>query len=197
MKQLSISLFSEPAVHIACDTLVVPIPRDERPLRGEAGWVDWRICGALSAQLGTGFVTGVRGEAVLLPAPRPLPATRLLLVGIGNTERLEGRILQRGFALVAEKLLSLRTPAAAIAFPGAIDLAYDADFLVQGCLSALSSASTSDTASLSLLIGEAEKCARPLATAMESALGGARQRKIELDISWPEMEAAEARSAAR
>lgn len=195
MKQFSISLFSEPAVHIACDTLVVPVPRDERPLRGEAGWVDWRVCGALSAQLASGFVTGVRGEAVLLPAPRPLPATRLLLVGIGNTERLEGRILQRGFAQVAEKLLSLRTPAAAIAFPGAIDLAYDADFLVQGCLSALSSAP--DTANLSLLIGEAEKCARPLATAMEAALGGARQRKIELDISWPEMEAAEAQSAAR
>ena len=195
MKQFSITLFSEPAVHIACDTLVVPIPRDERPLRGEAGWVDWRICGALSEQLASGFVTGLRGEAVLLPAPRPLPAARLLLVGIGNTERLEGRILQRGFAQVAEKLISLRAPAATIAFPGAVDLAYDAEFLVQGCLAAFSSAS--DAARLSLMVGDAEKCARPLATAMENTFGGARQRKVELDIRWPEMEAAETRSAAQ
>ena len=185
MKQLEVVLFAEPAIRVPADTLVIPVPRDERPLRGEAGWVDWRVCGALSAQLTSGFVSGVRGESVLLPAPRPLAAARILLIGIGNTGRLDGRVLQRCFSTLGEKLLSLRADQAVLAFPGAVDLSYDADLLVQGMLQALSALSGS--ARLTIGIGEAAEREAPIRAALANAAPSAAKRKVDLQLRGPEL----------
>ena len=99
MKRLDFELYSGSAVQVRCDTVVVPVPADERPLRAEAGWIDWRVCGAISSQLASGYMSGQKGEVVLLPAPAPLDATRLLLVGLGPSKRLDGRGLQRAISL--------------------------------------------------------------------------------------------------
>jgi|SRR5579871_1791190 len=66
------------------ELLVAPIFSDERPLRGTAGLVDWRLCGRLSRLLATGRVTGARGETTLLPTPR-LAFGKLVLFGLGSS----------------------------------------------------------------------------------------------------------------
>ncbi len=186
MKQLEFTFFPEPVVHARCDTLVVPIPSDERPLRGDAGWVDWRVCGAISRQMAAGWVEGRRGEAVLLPAPRPLQAGRILLVGLGAVDQLEGRPLQRVFCLMAEKLLALRAQLAVLAPPDAVDLALDAELLIRGCIQALSAARGAARLAIGIAAGGAR--VRALEAALGRAESEAYARKVEilLSSSWDE-----------
>lgn len=184
MKQLEVALFPESVIRAPCDTLVVPVPSDERPLRGDAGWVDWRVCGAISRQLAGGFVAGTRGEAVLLPAPPPLQAARILIVGLGRGSQLEGRALQRAFCVIAEKLIDLRTELALLALPGAVDLRLDADLLVKGFLQALSSCPSSTA--LRLGVASAQERAEALESAVSAAAPEAQRRKVGIDLYWVE-----------
>lgn len=68
---------------LRCDALALPFFSDERPLRGAGGLVDWRLCGALSRQLVTGFVTGGLGEQVLVPSQSRLSVEKVFLFGLG------------------------------------------------------------------------------------------------------------------
>jgi hypothetical protein len=56
---------------------------DERPLKGLAGLVDWRLCGRLSALYLGGFASGALGERVLRPTGGRLPQPAVLLMGLG------------------------------------------------------------------------------------------------------------------
>ncbi len=68
------------------DTLLLPIFRDERPLRGAAGLCDWRLGGRLSRLIRSGKASGARGETVMMPPGRRLPFGRLLLFGLGDSK---------------------------------------------------------------------------------------------------------------
>lgn len=69
------------------DVLALTLFSDQRPLRGLAGLVDWRMCGALSRWARSGFVTGTWGERVLVPSQGRLTFPRLLVLGLGKRER--------------------------------------------------------------------------------------------------------------
>ncbi|MDH3842567.1 MAG: hypothetical protein OES69_01410, partial [Myxococcales bacterium] len=44
------------------ELILLPFFEDERPLRGAAGLIDWRLCGALSRRLAGGDLRGSFGE---------------------------------------------------------------------------------------------------------------------------------------
>ena len=67
----------------AADAITVGIFCDQRPLRGPAGLLDWRLCGRLSRLVRGGRLAGDYGEAVLLPAAGRLPIPKVLLLGVG------------------------------------------------------------------------------------------------------------------
>jgi Cytosol aminopeptidase family, N-terminal domain len=71
---------------VARDALVLPVFRDDRPLRGAAGLVDWRLCGRLSRLLRAGRASGDAGETLLLPASRRLRFSRILWFGLGEAK---------------------------------------------------------------------------------------------------------------
>ncbi|HSM92727.1 MAG TPA: peptidase M17 [Anaeromyxobacteraceae bacterium] len=54
----------------------------ERPLQGLAGWVDWRLCGALSHALRDRFYGGGEREALLLPSAGRVGASRVFFFGL-------------------------------------------------------------------------------------------------------------------
>jgi hypothetical protein len=54
----------------------------ERPLQGLAGWVDWRLCGALSRALRDDFYGGGEREALLLPSAGRVGAARIFFFGL-------------------------------------------------------------------------------------------------------------------
>ncbi len=45
------------------DSLCLFVSEDERPLKGAAGYVDWRMCGALSQIVSNAFFTGARKDS--------------------------------------------------------------------------------------------------------------------------------------
>jgi hypothetical protein len=186
VKQLEFQLFSGGVMQIPCDTLIVPLPSDERPLRGEAGLVDWRVCGAISEQLVSGYVTAKRGEVVLLPAPRPLAATRLLLVGLGPGRRLQGKGLQRAISLACDKILSLRAGLGLVALPGIVDFALDAPPIVRGCCASL--ARVRGDARLQVAFASGLERARTLEAALAGLGNLAPEKGIDVSLEWPEAE---------
>ncbi|HUJ57256.1 MAG TPA: M17 family peptidase N-terminal domain-containing protein [Kofleriaceae bacterium] len=69
----------------ARDCLVLPVFRDDRPLRGAAGLADWRLCGRLSRLLKHSRATAEAGETLMLPPGRRLRFARILWFGLGES----------------------------------------------------------------------------------------------------------------
>lgn len=105
---------------VTLDALALPIFEDERPLRGLAGEVDWRLCGLLSRWILRGRVTGAVGERVLLPPGRRLAVEKLFLFGLGPRGAFgtaDGLDAERAVDDVLETLATARAGSAAVALP--------------------------------------------------------------------------------
>jgi hypothetical protein len=70
----------------ARDTLVLPVFKSDRPLRGAAGLVDWRLCGRFSRMLKGNRATAEAGETILMPPGRRLRFQRILWFGLGEAK---------------------------------------------------------------------------------------------------------------
>ena len=70
----------------ARDCLVLPVFKDDRPLRGAAGLADWRLCGRLSRLLKSEKASGEAGETMMLPPGRRLRWKRLMWFGLGDAK---------------------------------------------------------------------------------------------------------------
>lgn len=73
---------------LEASALAVFIPSDVRPLKGVAGFVDWRIDGALSRCLLRGFFHGLEKEVLLLPVQTRSWRRRFFLFGLGHSKAL-------------------------------------------------------------------------------------------------------------
>ncbi len=71
---------------MVASSLLLPIFGDERPLRGAAGLVDWRLCGRLSRLVRAGRLAGTRGETLMMPPGRRLRFGRIVLFGLGDSK---------------------------------------------------------------------------------------------------------------
>lgn len=74
-----------PIERVSADVAVVWAFESDRPLRGDAGRLDWRTCGALSRLLLCGAWRGAAGEAALLPSFGRARSGRVLLLGLGSS----------------------------------------------------------------------------------------------------------------
>ena len=99
------------------ELLALPFFSDERPLRGAAGLVDWRLCGRLSRLLAADRVTGAPGETTLLPAQR-LPFQKLLLFGLGDADRFDEGRYREAVAGLKQVVGRLGIARYALALPG-------------------------------------------------------------------------------
>lgn len=100
-----------------CGTLAVGLFQDERAPKGEAGWVDWRLGGALSRAILSGRVDGAAGTTVLMPAKK-LPCKRVLVVGLGLQAEFKGKNLAVALDSVLAKIDGFQDTDLAVALPG-------------------------------------------------------------------------------
>ncbi len=56
----------------------------DRPLQGLAGFLDWRLCGAISRAIRTGTFDGADGEALLLPSAGRIAPGRVFCFGLSR-----------------------------------------------------------------------------------------------------------------
>ncbi|HSN84998.1 MAG TPA: M17 family peptidase N-terminal domain-containing protein [Polyangiales bacterium] len=103
---------------LQAEILVLPYFSDERPLRGAAGFVDWRSCGALSRKLMAGYLEGRFGDKALIAAPAKLRVEALLLIGLGNSNDFNPKRAAEACGLIAEALNHGDLSTAALALPG-------------------------------------------------------------------------------
>jgi hypothetical protein len=193
VSRLELSLFPGSVVEAPADTILVPVPEDERPLRGDAGLVDWRLCGLISEHLRSGYVSGQLGEAALLPGARPLAPSRLLLVGTGAPPPRGGsRPILRAMRSAAGKLLMMRSPAALLALPGAIDFAEDAVSLLRGLVHGL--AENQSDLGLHVILPDGARKERALLSALSEVVPGAHSWGVSLNVSWVDIDGDELRS---
>jgi cytosol aminopeptidase family protein len=70
----------------ARDALVLPVFKDDRPLRGAAGLADWRLCGKLSRLVKANRASADAGETIMLPPGRRLKFSRIMWFGLGDAK---------------------------------------------------------------------------------------------------------------
>jgi hypothetical protein len=104
------------------DSLCLFVAEDDRPLPGTAGYVDWRLCGALSRVLKQGFFTGVKGDWLLLPSDGRMPFPRIFVVGLGARKRLDAGSLGQVLANAAQVLDKAKVESVALEIPGGAGL---------------------------------------------------------------------------
>lgn len=103
---------------LEAEVIVLPFFSDERPLVGAAGFVDWRLCGALSRKLMSSYLDGHFGEKGWVASPAKLKAGSLLLVGLGPRASFDDERAKAACALISHALQSAKVATAAIALPG-------------------------------------------------------------------------------
>ena len=91
---------------------------DERPVRGFAGLLDWRLGGRLSALLKSGFVVGQLGEALLIPGKPHVPFEKVLVVGLGRREDFGDAPFREALLRITGALEGMRVRRAVVELPG-------------------------------------------------------------------------------
>jgi Cytosol aminopeptidase family, N-terminal domain len=100
------------------DALCVSAFDDERPLRGVAGLVDWRMGGQLSRLLKKKVASGAAGEAIMLPAGKKLPMTRIFWFGLGPSKGYGEERMRKDIAWMAKVLRAANAGECAVQLPG-------------------------------------------------------------------------------
>jgi Cytosol aminopeptidase family, N-terminal domain len=100
------------------DALCLFVSEDDRPLPGSAGYVDWRLCGALSRVLQSGFFVGARGDSLLLPADGRFPVPRIFIIGLGRRKGLDASSLGEALAEAGRVLARAKVEGVALEIPG-------------------------------------------------------------------------------
>ena len=100
----------------AAESLCLFVRKDERPLTGLAGLIDWRLLARLSRLLRGGQLTGEMGEAVLTSPGARLGFRKMFLFGIGASGQSEDEI-QRRVAEALRKLAEAGVRDAALQLP--------------------------------------------------------------------------------
>ncbi len=115
--ELSIEVREDALHRVEGDCAVVGVFADQRPLRGGAGLVDWRLCGRLGELLQGGFLAE---RWALLPGEGRLGVPRVLVGVLGDSQGFDSSKLATFAAEAARRVLDLRAGDAAwdLAFAG-------------------------------------------------------------------------------
>ena len=100
-----------------CDLLVTGIFRDERPLRGTSGWIDWRLNGRLSHLLIHGKLSGEWRETILIPSGSRISPRMILILGLGRTRDYGYFRLRETLPHLIETMKNLRVSSACVSLP--------------------------------------------------------------------------------
>ncbi|MEK6704492.1 MAG: hypothetical protein AABZ06_01760 [Bdellovibrionota bacterium] len=96
--------------------LVAALYRNERPLYGLAGLLDWRFRGLISDYIRSGFFSGEAGECIYLPLIHNDLFYHIMLLGVGDTDRPGTRkmVTQHPLQILHKNLVSLRNSRVAV-----------------------------------------------------------------------------------
>lgn len=103
---------------VSRDCLVLPVFKDDRPLRGAAGLADWRLCGRLSRLIKAGRAGADAGETLLLPPGRRLRFARVMWFGLGDAKGYSDDRFRRDVAWILDVVGAAAVGDWALQMPG-------------------------------------------------------------------------------
>lgn len=111
---------------VSAEVVACGIYRDERPLAGLAGLLDWRMAGRLSRLAKQGFLVGDVGELLAVPVRPRLPFDKLLVAGLGPRSSFGDATFRKVLERTMDALSGLNVKKAVVELPGRGDEAIDA-----------------------------------------------------------------------
>jgi hypothetical protein len=102
---------------VGLDAVVCLVPSDERPFGGAAGFLDWRLCGALSRAVASGFFLADPGERLLLPSAGLLDAPLVFAVGLGPSKQVTTLGFEHALSAAVTMLTRATRTNVAVALP--------------------------------------------------------------------------------
>jgi hypothetical protein len=102
----------------SAEVVACGIYKDERPMRGLAGLLDWRLAGRLSRLAKEAFLVGDGGEVLALPARPRLPFDKCIVVGLGPRRSFDESGCRKALARVLDALTGLSVKKALVEVPG-------------------------------------------------------------------------------
>jgi leucyl aminopeptidase len=100
------------------EVLVANVTEDERPLRGLAGLLDFRLQGRLSNLAKTGYLTGKTGEVLLIPGKPALAFDKIILFGLGRRLDFGDHAYRHAIRRILSTLEGIRARSAVVELPG-------------------------------------------------------------------------------
>lgn len=116
------------------EILVVSHFDGERPLRGVAGLVDFRLAGQLSRLMVRGCASGRVGEQLLVLGRPRLASDRVLLLGLGPRDGFDGSRARTALAAAFATLDALTARSVMLALPGRADGSLDVEPAIEAFL---------------------------------------------------------------
>ena len=104
---MEIIISSEPIDRQECQLVEAGLFEDERPLRGPAGLLDWRLNGVISREIIGGRITGRFKETVIIPSSQWIQSPKILLVGLGSARHISYPKLREVSAHLLQTLLKI------------------------------------------------------------------------------------------
>lgn len=107
---IQLVLCSTPFDEVPGKVALLTFFEDVRPLKGRAGFVDWRLNGRLSDLILGGRIGGAFSESLIMPSQGRLATDEILLFGLGRSGEISEAMLEKGFSQLIEKLIRLKSP---------------------------------------------------------------------------------------
>ena len=102
----------------SAEVIACSVFQDERPMRGLAGLLDWRLAGRLSVLAKNDFLTGAEGEIVLVPGRPYVRFEKILVLGIGPRSAFDDGVVRRVLGKLVSALEGLKVRRALVEVPG-------------------------------------------------------------------------------
>lgn len=110
---------------VSAEVIACSVYRDERPMRGLAGLIDWRLAGRLSRLAKQGFLLGEVGELLAVPVRPRLPFDKVLVLGLGPRTAFGDATYRRVLERTMDALAGLHVKKAVVELPGRSDQAIE------------------------------------------------------------------------
>jgi len=114
---LKTRLLSTDIDRIETEVVILPFFSDERPLKGAAGLIDWRMRGRISRLINEGKISGDKGESTLLLPEYRISAKKILMTGLGDSSRMNERELKEAGSKIIEQMVHINVKNFTIALP--------------------------------------------------------------------------------
>lgn len=110
-------LLSTDIDRIETEVVILPFFSDEKPLKGAAGLMDWRMRGQISRLISEGRISGDKGESTLILPEYRISAKKILMAGLGDSSRFNESELKEAGSRIIEQMAHIKVNDFTVALP--------------------------------------------------------------------------------